>query len=190
MSAFDYILLLLSFVFALALTHLLSRVGELLLARRRVRFSGLQALVILNAITQVYVGWLTIWDTHSVKVWDLMTITVFFLFAIGNYFVCVAASPEMPAEGTIDMEASYWSNRRLFYGVLAVLSVVSLGTNFAFLKTTDSALFLQTDLLTLPFFLPSLLALTVSAKWAQWASGLGLLALSISWCVVFVGVLT
>jgi hypothetical protein len=189
MSAFDYILLLLSFVFALALAHLLSRVGELMMARRRVRFSGLQALVIINAIVQVYLAWLTMWDTRSVRAWDLLTITIFFVFAIGNYFVCVAASPEIPAEGAIDMEASYWNNRRLFYGVMILLSVVSLATNFAFLQTPDTALFLQSDLLTLPFFLPSLLAFTVSARWAQWASGLSLLALSIGWCVIFVGVL-
>jgi hypothetical protein len=189
MSAFDYILLLLSFVFALALTHLLSRVGELLLARRRVRFSGLQTLVIINAIVQVYLAWLTIWDTRSVRVWDLSTITIFFAFAIGNYFVCVAASPEIPAEGPIDMEASYWNNRRLFYGIVAMLSVVSIATNFAFLETPNPPLFLQSNLLTLPFFVPSVLAFTVSARWAQWASGLSLLTLSIGWCVIFVGVL-
>ena len=38
MGAFDHVMVLLSFVFALALTHLLSRVGSLMLARKRVRF--------------------------------------------------------------------------------------------------------------------------------------------------------
>ncbi len=42
-----------------------------------------------------------------------------------------------------------------------------------------------TDLLTLPFFAPCLLALAVKARWAQWIASLALLALSIMWLVVF-----
>jgi hypothetical protein len=53
MGKFDFILLLLSFVFALALAHLLSRVGAMLLARERVRFSGLLTVAILNALVTV-----------------------------------------------------------------------------------------------------------------------------------------
>ncbi len=38
MSSFDFVLILLSFVYALALGHVLQRVGGLLVARERVRF--------------------------------------------------------------------------------------------------------------------------------------------------------
>jgi hypothetical protein len=40
MGPFDHVTVLLSFVYALALTHLLTRMGSLLVARRRVVFSG------------------------------------------------------------------------------------------------------------------------------------------------------
>jgi hypothetical protein len=41
--AFDYIITLLSFVYALAIAHLLATVAELVRARKRVRFSWLNA---------------------------------------------------------------------------------------------------------------------------------------------------
>ena len=43
MSAFGHVTALLSFVYALALTHLLARIAELFVARDRVKFSGLLA---------------------------------------------------------------------------------------------------------------------------------------------------
>ena len=58
MNAFDHVLVLLSFVYALAVTHLLSRIGTLYSNRERVTFSGLQALLMLVAILQVFFSWL------------------------------------------------------------------------------------------------------------------------------------
>jgi hypothetical protein len=49
MSAFEHVTALLSFVCALALTHLLARIAELVVARERVRFSSLLALGMANA---------------------------------------------------------------------------------------------------------------------------------------------
>jgi hypothetical protein len=74
MSAFEHVTALLSFVYALALTHLLARIAELVVARDRVRFSGLLALGMANAILMVFANWLSIWDLRSVKTWDLATI--------------------------------------------------------------------------------------------------------------------
>jgi len=44
MTAFEHVTALFSFVYALALTHLLARIAELIVARDRVKFSGLLAL--------------------------------------------------------------------------------------------------------------------------------------------------
>jgi hypothetical protein len=188
-SAYDHIMVLLSFVYALAIAHLLSRVGALLLARKRVRFSGLQALAMFNAGSQPFLNWLVSRNTHGVAVWSLADITLSFLFAVTNFLVCAAAAPEMPAEGPVDLEAFYWENRRLFWGLLLLMFVAALAANLALLKMSEPNLFVQATLLTLPFFLPSLLAITVRARWAQWAAGLGLAALSIGWGIIFTGVI-
>ena len=114
MSAFDHVVLLLSFVYALALTHLLSRIGALLLARERVRFSWLLALAMLNAIVLVFSNWLSLWDVRGLREWGLFSITSQFAFAVGLFFVCAVAAPEVERDGAIDMETFYWRNRRLF----------------------------------------------------------------------------
>ena|SRR6266487_2289426 len=59
---FQHITVLFSFVFAIAMTHVLSCVSKLILARGRVRFSGLHALWMLNDVergifpAQLYCG--------------------------------------------------------------------------------------------------------------------------------------
>jgi hypothetical protein len=185
MVAFDFVLLLLSFVFALALTHLLSRVGSLLLARKQTHFSALQTLVIVNAVVLTYVNWLALWYLRGIKEWDLPSITVFFAFALSTFFFCAAAAPDVTANEPADLEQFYWENYRLFYGFIVLQTVVALLTNFVFLKTPFPALFFWTNIDTLPFFLPPVLALTFSRRWAQWVAGLGLLALSVWWLITF-----
>jgi hypothetical protein len=185
MTAFDHVMLLLSFVFALALTHLLSRVAALLLARERVRFSGLQCVAIVNAVALIFTNWLQFWDVRGMRQWDLFSITTFFAFSVGLYFVCAMAAPEPVAEGAIDMEAFYWRNRRPFYALIVLCMALAILCNFTFLKTPNAVLFFEENAATLPFFVPSLLALVVPARWAQWVGGVGLLALTTAFTIVF-----
>src|ERR1700688_4057774 len=172
MRPFDHVLILYSFVFALALTHLLSRVGSLMLARRRVRFSALQAFMVVNAIVVVFVNWLALWFVHNIPDWDLYSIAIYFLFALCSYFFCAAAAPEVPFEGTIDLEEFYWENYRLFYGLIALQTVVAMLTSVPLMKSHWS-LFLWTIIDSLPFFLPLILATLIRTRGAQWTSAIG-----------------
>lgn len=190
MGSFDFVLILLSFVYALALGHVLSRVGGLLVARERVRFSGLLALAIVNAVAQVYIDWLAMWDFRSLGAWDLYTTTLFFMSSLLLFLMCAAVSPEAPADQRVDMEAFYWKNYRLFYGLYLGLLVVFVAMSLVYLRTPTPELALQQALGNLPYALVSLLAILVPARWAQWLAGLALLVLTIAWPVVFSGVLS
>ncbi|MBX9746988.1 MAG: hypothetical protein K2X34_08810 [Hyphomonadaceae bacterium] len=185
MDSFDFVLILLSFVYALALGHLLQRVGGLLVVRERVQFSGLLALAIVNAVTQVYIDWLAMWDYRDVDDWDLYTITLFFMSSIILYLMCAAVAPETPDEGRVDMEAFYWRNYRLFYGLYLILLFVFTAMTFVHLRTSTPELALQQGLANLPYVLICLLALFVPARWAQWTAGIALFALTIAWPIVF-----
>src|SRR5438309_10563754 len=94
MSAFEHVTALLSFVYALALTHLLARIAELIVARERVRFSGLLALGVVNVVLMVFVNWLSLWDLRSVTSWDLASIAIQFLFAISVYVISALVGPK------------------------------------------------------------------------------------------------
>jgi hypothetical protein len=184
MAAFDHVVLLLSFVFGLSLAHLLSRVGSLTLARARVRFSPLQALMALNAVVTVFVNWLILFDMRAVKDWDLLSIALWFGVALSCFFICAAAAPDPVEDKPIDLEAFYRDHHRLFYGMVLLSEVLDVLENFDFLKVSTS-LMLQTQLDTIPFFVPPVLAMAVPKPWAQWTAGLSLLALYIWWALTF-----
>jgi len=54
----------------------LARIAELVVARERVRFSGLLAVGMANAVLLDFTNWLSIWDLRSVTSWDLASITI------------------------------------------------------------------------------------------------------------------
>ena len=189
MAAFDLVMVLLSFVFALALTHLLSRLGTLMFAAERAKFSLLLSLAMLNATALVLCDWLVLWDEHGISQWNLASIAVNFTLAISVFFVCAAVAPEAQANNSVDMEAYYWRNRRSIWITAAASNGVALAANFIFLETPNTALFLQTTLATLPFFVPCALALAIPARWAQWVSGVALFALTVGFTIAFSGTL-
>ena len=75
---FQHVTVLVSFIFAIALTHLFSSASQLILARERVRFSWLLSVSMLNAALGVIINWL---DRASPWVGDP---ELFQLFACAN----------------------------------------------------------------------------------------------------------
>ena len=189
MSAFEHVTALLSFVYALALTHLLARIGELFLARERVRFSGLLALGMVNAIVIVFANWLSIWDLRSVTTWDIASITIQFLLAVSQYLLCVLVGPKTPEEGLIDLEEFFWRQRPYIYGTALAVLILSLLANIDFLKTPNAALFIKENVITLILVVPAVTALISRNRAIQWASGLCFLATLIVFTILFTNAL-
>jgi hypothetical protein len=180
MSAFEHVLILLSFVYALALTHLLSRMIALYVARTRVVFSGLLTIAMVNSITIVFCSWLALWPFRSIKDWDLYDIVVQFFYSVCVYFLCALAAPELPHEGTVDLENYYWRHRQSFYGVYLLTALAGIAGNFSYLKTSATYEFLAWNIASVIVVLPALLAIAVKARWAQWSAGLLLTAMWIA----------
>ena len=185
MSAFEHVTALLSFVYALALTHLLARIAELVVARERVKFSGLLALGMVNAILLVFVNWLALWDLRSVTSWDIASIAIQFLFAISVYVVCALVGPKAPDDGTIDLEDFFWRQRIYLYGAIIVCLLLALLANLDFLKTPNAALFVKENLGTVALLIPSTLGLISRNRTVQWAAGVCFLAMIIGFAIIF-----
>jgi hypothetical protein len=190
MTAFEHVTALLSFVYALALTHLLGRIAELVVARDRVRFSGLLAVAIANAILLVFTNWLSLWDFRSIKVWDLASIVVNFLLAVSMFLICAWVGPKTPDEHEIDLEDFFWRQRPYFYGAILATFILSLLVNLDFLKTLNVALFVKQNLTVLPMLILSVLGLVFRKRWVQWAAGLCLLVVVIGYTIVFYSTLS
>ena len=185
MSAFEHVTALLSFVYALALTHLLARIAELVVARERVRFSGLLALGMVNAVLLVFVNWLSLWDLRSVTNWDLASIAIQFLFAVSVYVICALVGPKMPDDGSIDLEDFFWRQRTYFYGAIITCLVLALLANLDFLKTPNTALLVKENLGTLAILVPAVVAFISGNRLVQWTAGVCLLALTITFAIMF-----
>ena len=185
MSAFEHVTALLSFVYALALTHLLARIAELVVARQRVRFSGLLALGMVNAVLMVFVNWLSLWDLRSVTSWDIASIAIQFLFAISVYVICALVGPRTPDQGQIDLEDFFWHQRPYFYAALVICLLLALLANLDFLKTPNAVLLVKENLGTIALLIPSTLGLISRNRTAQWAAGVCFLFMIIGFAILF-----
>ena len=78
MEAFNHFLSLMAFVFAVSLAQLLLRISALVVARKRVTFSGLSCLAMACAVLLVYLNWLSLWELRGATEWNLLSMTVTF----------------------------------------------------------------------------------------------------------------
>ncbi len=171
---FDQITLLLSFVFAVALTHLLLSATELLQARDRVVVSPLLALWMLNALIGLVVNWLAIWQLSIVKHWRVGDVLLQFVPAMVQYFTCSLVSMKTPDEGAVDMP-SFWRRQRPLIGAAFAASLFAMTQNYVY---RDSSLgfagndWIKEDLLVTPMLIGALLGGWAKPVWLQWVGGI------------------
>jgi hypothetical protein len=85
---FQHVTTLFSFIFAIALTHVLASISESVSARERVRFSGLHALWMLNVLMALLVNWMSVSEVSAVKHWSAGEILLQLGWVIPQYFAC------------------------------------------------------------------------------------------------------
>ena len=129
MHAYDFILILLSFVYAAAVTHVLSTAGEIIIAPKRIRLSLLNAGWMLAALLFTCAWWIGLWDLHTVTVWDIGSIAFYFSIASGIYLQARLVSPRIPERGEIDLQAFHAEEGRKYLVAYAILSWVTVVTN-------------------------------------------------------------
>ena len=187
MTGFDFVLILLSFVWALALAVVLRSVGRLIIERHRVKFSGLLALAMFNAVVTVFISWLGMWLYRDTKGITLYDVTIFFISSVLIYLFCVAVSPEPDEAGEVNMGAFFWAQVRFLYGVYAVLIVSYAAANVIYLRTSHPGLFVEQTLGDLPPLAIALAGFVSRNERVQWAVGILILIISVAWAIVFNG---
>jgi hypothetical protein len=179
MDAFRHILQLIAFVFALATTGLLSRVGYLFMERSRVKYSGLSAAATANALLLIYLNWLSFWELRTTPGWTLLSITAIFLFALSVFLTTYFATPHNVSDGKIDMEAFYWRERKVFYWSFAISQVLAVVCNQVFSYNGTTVNFLRENAIDLSTLLPIVLALAAPKRWAQWTAAVAIFILNL-----------
>jgi len=185
---FEHVTLLLSFIYALAVTHLLASATELIIARDRVKFSGLQAAWMAAALLGLFENWLQLWPLRAIGHWTLIDVTLLMLTAVVQYFTCSLVSVRVEREGPVDMGANFKRQRSMFLSAFGGLLVLAMILNYAErnqsagLASTD---WIGEDLLVLPLAIPLVVSGFVRATWLQWLSVLAILGLLLAGLVLF-----
>jgi len=185
---FDQITILLSFVFAVALTHLLSSTTDLVLSRGSARFSGRLSLWMFNALVGLVVNWLSIWQLHIVKRWTVLDVLLQFAPAMLQYFACSLVSIKAEAGGKLDMPVFYERQRRAFTGAFAAMMVVNLVQNFVYRDSSagiGGGDWIAEEALVSLVLAAALLGGWAKPAWLQWAGGLTMAALEVYFLATF-----
>ncbi|HEY2395913.1 MAG TPA: hypothetical protein VGH81_08060 [Rudaea sp.] len=168
MHAYDFILILFSFVYAAAVTHVLSTAGEMIIASRRLRFSWLNAGWMSAALLFTCAWWIGLWDLHTMKTWDVGSIALYFSVAAGIYLQARLVSPRIPEKGEIDLQAFHAEEGRKYLVAYAVLSWVTVAINAAPGQVGGVSQWPAQNVVIVPMALAtSVAAIVIKRAWVQ-----------------------
>jgi hypothetical protein len=183
---FQHVTVLVSFIFAIALTHVFSSASQLILARERVRFSALLTIAMVNAALGVIINWLSLWQLENLKHWSLTEVLLQLGWVIPNYFSCSLVAMSVTESGALDMPAYFERQRRIiFSATLALWIMGSLETyadrnNFGW----EPNEWIGAELIGLPLGICAVLAGWAKPRWLQW-TGVGGMFVQNVWYFVF-----
>jgi heme exporter protein D len=180
---FEHVSLLLSFVYALALTHLLSSGTELVIARKRVRFSGLYALWAVNAATLLMINWVAIYSLTALKQWTPIEILIQFICAVVQYFTCSTFRVVQYAEDdVVDLTEIYQQRRLLIFTAFLALGLIVSFQNWWDRNNTKGMGpndWIAVDLTIVPMIVAVICAGLARPTWMQWVAGTAMFGLNL-----------
>jgi hypothetical protein len=177
MHAFDYIITLLSFVYALAIAHILATIAELVRARKRVRFSWLNAAWMFIGLLSLVGWWIGMWDMRGLSAWSTPMIGFLFLVAFVLYLQIRFTCPEVAAEGEIDLPAFHRENGRDYIAAFAVTALLTIGANVLFGEMGSVREMIVQNLAVVPMFVIAVIAAVSFRPWVQAGAAVAQLAL-------------
>jgi len=165
MNAFEFVMTLYSFVYALGVAHILATVGDLARAGRRVRVSWLHAGWMLNIMLAIVAWWLSLWDLQAQASWPMATVLVLFGVACLLYLLARLVSPPVAAEGPVDLPLYHRQEGRKYAGLFAVNTGLTIATVFLF--GSDSQNWVASNYASWPTLAASIAAALFGARWVQ-----------------------
>lgn len=176
---FSHFTLLLSFVFALALAHVLSSGTDLVRDRDRVRFSWTHGLWVTAALIALFGNWMALWNHRNLKL-DIASSAIQFLFTIVQYFTCSIVSPRVPERGRIDLWQYHERHKRQYLSAFLILGLFAVGLNAYFwwrLGAHEPGHFLLGQLNIVPILICVVCALFARPVWLQFGCAMAVVAM-------------
>lgn len=126
MSPFEYLSVLVSIILGLAIAQLLSGAARLIQIRNRIRPHATTLLwmaVLFLIDTQI---WWAAFERRDSSEWNFFLFLFYLLQPILAFLLSFLVLPELGDEDEIDLAANFTGNRQWFFGLLALLPLVSL----------------------------------------------------------------
>ena len=183
MGAFEHVISLLSFVYALAITHLLLCIAQMIRNWQRIRFSWFHAFWMVIAFNVIIANWLSYWDLHAIPDWTVGSIVFTFVMAGVNYLQAALVCPEIPAEGTVDLVAFHRDHARQYIGGTAASAAFALIANLAYGGAFNLTEWNAQNAVVIPMLIVAVAA-TIWRK--QWVDIVAVIVMTAAWSYYFV----
>jgi len=190
MRAFDYVITLFAFVYALATAHLLTTAAELVRERARVRFSWINATWMLVGLFEILAWWIGMWDMRALPSWSVAMIAFLFVMAILIYVQVRLACPNIPVEGEIDLREFHRRNGREYIGLFAVVAALTIVVNIVFGEMTSVRELTLQNIVVAPMFVVSVVAAISFRPWVQALAAIAVVALWLAYFATLQGALS
>lgn len=122
MSLFEFLVGMISVIFALAIARLFSGMAELIQSRINIRFAIVHAVWVLNLFLLTFLHWWTLWAFRDLE-WNFL---MFFYSLVGPslmFFASTIISPRIRADRAVDLGAYFLDIRRYFLSVFVVMAL-------------------------------------------------------------------
>lgn len=156
MHAFDYISVLLSFVYAAAVTHILATAGDIAISFSRIRFSWLNAGWMLASLFAVAAWWIGVWDMRTLGVWTMPTVGFLFAVACLMYVEVRLVCPRINDNEIVDLDSFHVNEGRKYLAAYCLVTLVTVAANAFF--AGGSNIWLAQNYAVVPMALSSLAA--------------------------------
>lgn len=126
MTPFSYLIVLVSIILGLGITRLLTGLGQQIEFRDRVRPYGpatTWAVVLLLVHVQT---WWSMFELRAQAEWTFLMFLVVLLQPVTLYLLAALVLPTTSAGEPVDLRARFLAQTRWFFGLFAVLLVISL----------------------------------------------------------------
>jgi hypothetical protein len=126
MDAFSYLSVLLSIILGLAITQVLMGFRGLMQSRRRtVAYWPAVAWAVLILVIAVQ-GWWSMFELRRHADWTFIEFATVLGQTIVEYLLAALVLPDFAPRETVDLRGHYYDHHRWFFGLLALLIVVSV----------------------------------------------------------------
>lgn len=189
MTPFEFIILFLSFIYTLALTHVLFAWTRMIRYRRKLVLSWPHLLWMLVALGNLAANWISLWDFRSEQNLSLGTIAAGFLLVILNYFVCALVSPDFEAGESYDMRQFHQREGPTYIAATLVLITESMVANFFAGAALNVQNWSNENYIVATMVVPAVAALLVKKEWVQILAPALILVAVICYAIVYYPVL-